>query len=167
VSCDPDLRPASIPHPVLDAVYRHALDSDPEECCGLLTGWPAAGPARRFAEAHPCRNEMDLRHQEDPVAWPRPAREAFYMNELDYLAVEREAERQGRVVTGVYHSHVDAGAYFSALDQEYARSPFFPFPDADHLVVAIGERRVLEVALFRWLAAEGRFRGRRVVPATP
>jgi proteasome lid subunit RPN8/RPN11 len=167
VSCDPELRPASIPLPVLDALYRHALDTHPEECCGLLTGWPEADPARRFVQAHRCRNEMDLRHQEDPLVWPRPAGEAFYMNELDYLAVVQEAERDGRVVTGVYHSHVDAGAYLSCLDQEFARSPLFPFPDADQLVVAVADRRVLEVAAFRWLPAEGRFEGRRVVPAAP
>jgi proteasome lid subunit RPN8/RPN11 len=165
VSCDPHLPPASIPLPVLDALYRHALDAYPEECCGLLTGSPDADPVRRFAQVHACRNEMDLRHREDPLAWPRRAGEAFYMNEIDYLEVEREAERRGHVVTGVYHSHVDVGAHLSALDQEFARNPLFPFPDADQLVVAVADRRVLEVASFRWLPGPGRFDGRRVVPA--
>jgi proteasome lid subunit RPN8/RPN11 len=84
------------------------------------------------------------------------------MNELDYLRVSEEAAPQGRVVTAVYHSHVGAGAYFSELDQEFARQPLFPFPDADHIVLAVFDRRVGELGLFRSDPA-GSFAGRSVV----
>jgi proteasome lid subunit RPN8/RPN11 len=105
---------------------------------------------------------MTRLHRADPVTHPRDGTRAFYMNELDYLRVSEEAAPRGRVVTAVYHSHVGAGAYFSELDQEFARQPLFPFPDADHIVLAVFDRRVSELGLFRADPAGG-FTGRSVV----
>lgn len=84
------------------------------------------------------------------------------MSEVDYLEVVRQAESAGRFVTGIYHSHVDAEAYFSELDQDFASQPLFPFPGAVHFVVSIVEREIRGVGAFRRLSGQGGFEGRAV-----
>ena len=60
---------------------------------------------------------------------------------------------RGERVTCVYHSHVEAGAYFSEMDQDFAGQPLFPFPDADHLVVSVVGAKIVDQAIFRRAAA--------------
>ena len=95
---------------------------------------------------------MDRMHQEDPAAFPRTNRDAFYIDPSELLRAASDAEAAGQRVTAVYHSHVGAGAYFSEMDQRFAGQPGFPFPDADHLVVSVLGRHVEEVGLFRRVA---------------
>ena len=156
------LRPLALAGSVLTQICSHAVETFPEECCGLVTG----GDRERFREVHRCRNEMTLNHRQDPALYPRDGTQAFWMSELDYLAIVKQAEERGDRVTGVYHSHVGVGAYFSELDQEFASQDLFPFPDADHIVVSIVDRVVKELASFRWLPEERRFQGRVVEAQT-
>jgi proteasome lid subunit RPN8/RPN11 len=106
---------------------------------------------------------MTMHHRKDPVEYPRDGSEAFYMNSLDYMMVHDEAEARGAQVTGVYHSHVGVGAYLSGMDLAYAASETFPFPDADHIVVAVFDRKVDSVAFFRKDGEGQSFLGRTVV----
>lgn len=163
VEVNPKLTPVAIPGRLLNEIFTHARESHPEECCGLLTGRSPGS----FEAVHRCRNEMTRLHRRDPVAYPRGGREAFHMSERDYLRVLREAEVAGVRVTGVYHSHVDAGAYFSELDQEFALQDLFPFPEVHHLVVSIIDGVVKDVAAFRWVSEVGRFEGRTLAAETP
>jgi adenylyltransferase/sulfurtransferase len=163
VEVDPKLAPVVIPGRLLNEIYTHALESLPEECCGLLSG---KGPGR-FDAIHRCRNEMTRLHRQDPVAYPRGGERAFHMNEFDYVRVQRDAEAAGARVTGVYHSHVEAGAYFSDDDQESALQELYPFPKVDHIVIAVMDHAVREVAAFRWVPEERRFEGRTLVVEGP
>ncbi len=155
----PGLPPIEINGVLLNELYAHALEAEPEECCGLITGTKAL----RWARAHKCRNDMTRLHESDPVAYPRDGRRAFHMNEMDYMSVESEAQARAEFVTGVYHSHVDAGAgvYFSEMDQSFARQPLFPFPDASHLVLALCDR-VVTTGVFERHPETGFFVGRIV-----
>jgi proteasome lid subunit RPN8/RPN11 len=162
IEVDLELPPVRAPGRVLNELCAHARETWPEECCGLVTGlWPG-----RYETVHRCRNEMTRLHRTDPVAHPRDGRRAFYMSELDYLRVRDEAEAQGQCVTAVYHSHVGAGAYFSELDQRFADQPLFPFPQADHIVIALVEHKVQGLALFR-RARQGRFVGHALLVGEP
>jgi [CysO sulfur-carrier protein]-S-L-cysteine hydrolase len=134
-----------MPTAALNEVFAHAREADPEECCGLISGTDDA-PYRYVIR---CRNDMTLHHRRDPASYPRDGRQGFYMNEQDYLRAEDDAEARGEHITCVYHSHVEAGAYFSEMDQDFAGQPLFPFPDADHLVVAVIGGKVVDQALFR------------------
>ena len=96
--------------------------------------------------------------QRDPETYPRDGTQGFYMNEQDYLRADDEASARGERVTCVYHSHVECGAYFSEMDQDFALQELFPFPDADHLVVAVIGGKVVEQALFRREPGVGRLR---------
>ena len=155
------LPPVTMSARLLNALCEHARETHPEECCGLLAG---AAPGE-FAWARRCRNEMTRLHRRDPASHPRDGTRAFHMNEADTLRVVEEAEAKGQLVTGVYHSHADAGPYFSELDQEFARQPGFPFPEAQHIVISVIEGVVGEAAVFRRTELGAGFEGRLLVGA--
>jgi proteasome lid subunit RPN8/RPN11 len=159
VGVDESRASVELPRRILNELYAHALETLPEECCGLIVG----EDGDRYQNLVRCRNEMTLRHEEDPVAYPRDGCEAFLMSPLDYMRVHDEAEANGTQVTAVYHSHVGVGAYLSAMDLEYAESDLFPFPNADHIVVAVSDRKVDSVAFFRQEKESRLFSGRTVV----
>jgi proteasome lid subunit RPN8/RPN11 len=162
IEVDRALPPVVIDGRVLNEMCAHALETWPEECCGLLTGKTKGS----HGAVHRCRNDMTLLHRSDPTRHPRDGRGAFHMNEGDALRACRDAESAGERVTAVYHSHVGARACFSELDQEFASHEVFPFPDADHIVIALAERRVRELALFRREGTRG-FVGRAVAAGSP
>jgi proteasome lid subunit RPN8/RPN11 len=152
-----------MPARLLNALREHARETHPEECCGLLLG-PEPGAHRDFRR---CRNDMTRLHQQDPVTYPRDGRQAFHMSESDYLRVLNEADERGWCVTAVVHSHADAAAYFSELDQRFATQPGFPFPSADHVVVSVVDGLVKEAAVFRATAEAPGFEGRLLVSEAP
>jgi len=157
---DETLPSIKVPRYILNELYSHALETLPEECCGLIVGTDQ----NRFRRFVRCRNEMTLQHRKDPVAFPRDGRRAFLMNGLDYMRVIDEAEECGEIVTAVYHSHIDAGAYLSAMDREYAESTLFPFPGADQVVVSVVDGNVDSVAFFRHDDPACDFFGHTIVP---
>jgi proteasome lid subunit RPN8/RPN11 len=159
IDVDEALPSVEIPRPTLNGLYAHAIETLPEECCGLIIGTDED----RFRRLVRCRNEMTMHHRQDPVEYPRDGSEAFYMNSLDYMMAHEEAEARGAQVTAVYHSHVGVGAYLSGMDLAYAVSASFPFPKADHIVVAVFDRKVDSVAFFRKDGEGESFFGRTVV----
>jgi proteasome lid subunit RPN8/RPN11 len=161
VDVDASLSPIALPGRILNELCAHALETLPEECCGLILGRAEA----RYGRLVRCRNEMTRRHLADPLTHPRDGREAFWMNEADYLHAQALAEAAGDQVTAVYHSHVDVGAYLSELDLEYAEHALFPFPTADQIVIAVHERRVVELGLYQREGASKPFTGRSVASA--
>jgi proteasome lid subunit RPN8/RPN11 len=163
VDVDASLLPLAIPGRILNELCAHALETLPEECCGLILG-KAGAP---FGQLVRCRNEMTRRHLADPVAHPHDGRAGFWMNERDYLHAQELGQAAGDIVTAVYHSHVGVGAYLSELDLEYAEHPLFPFPDAHQIVIAVDERRVVGLGLFSREAVGKPFSGRSLVSGGP
>ncbi len=133
-----------LPSDLLNELCRHALDVAPEECCGLLVssgGLEAARPVR-------ITNIMTRMHVADPSSFPRDARHAYYMSEVEYLRALGEAETRDERVTAIYHSHFGQGCYLSRDDLAFASHPLFPFPDADQIVISLLDGKVEEVGLF-------------------
>ena len=161
VEVDETLPSVEVPRRILNELYSHALETLPEECCGLIVG----GDEKPFEELVRCRNEMTLRHKEEPLEFPRDGSSAFFMNPLDYMRVHEAAEARGRRVTAVYHSHVGVGAYLSEMDLAHAASELFPFPGAGHIVVAVVDQKIDSVAFFSQDPEEGTFSGRTIVSA--
>lgn len=95
-------------------VEAHAVECYPDECCGLMTG--PASEARLVDEVRREVNEADKYHALDPVTFPRTARTYFKLNELRASRAFDAGRAAGRPVKVIYHSHCDAGAYFSAED---------------------------------------------------
>ena len=122
----------------------HALDAVPEECCGLITG----RSGEPFVRLSRISNVMNKMHLSDPRQYPLDATVGYYMAETEYLNAMLQAEERGEFVTGVYHSHLNAGAYLSDEDRAYAENPLFPFPGALQIVLSVSGGRIKEVACF-------------------
>lgn len=162
---DPALEPVEISCHILHQIEQEARNSHPEECCGLLSG----DEILRFRRLHPCINEMTALHRSSPATYPTDGRSAFHIPPLAYARIEEEVRRLGERITAVYHSHVGARAYFSSVDLAFASRPDFPFPEADHIVIAVADGVVCreERALYRRAFRGGPFRGHplRALPA--
>ncbi len=162
VEVDENLEPILIPGRILNELCAHALESLPEECCGLITG----DDDQRYREVARCRDDMTEQHRLDPITYPRTGVNAFFMNPHDYLQAQQRASENGDRVTAVYHSHVGAGAYLSEMDLEYAENDFFPFPESDQLVVAVLDSKVSGIGLFRRAGINAPFLGRTIITET-
>jgi proteasome lid subunit RPN8/RPN11 len=100
----------------LDAVAADALAgyAKDEEACGYLSG-PAAD-ALLCDEHVRLVNIANKLHALDPEQYFRTARTFFSFNEKKFDDAVRASASNGRPVKVLYHSHLDAGAYFSPTD---------------------------------------------------
>lgn len=148
--------PVSIPLHFLEQIRRQAERDYPNETCGILVG--PVGEREKITGTYPCRNVQDDYHARDPVSFPRTARTAYFIEPADLLRIERENRQRGCEIRVIYHSHVDAGAYFSEEDQRIALSEGKPaYPSVSYLVVSVREGKSLEAAVFEWDEARKTF----------
>lgn len=136
----------------LEAIRDHTVAEYPREACGVIL---VCGDERRLLR---CRNDQDVLHARDPATYPRDAHTAYHIADSDRLAMIK-LENEGFVTAVIYHSHVDAGAYFSPTDKRQALLNDDPmYPDTTYVVVSIVSRRVEAVNAFRWDATARDFR---------
>jgi [CysO sulfur-carrier protein]-S-L-cysteine hydrolase len=134
-----------------EAIRAQAVEEYPFESCGVIL---ARGDERRLLR---CRNAQNELHARDPVRHPRDARTAYYIDPADLLRIGR-LEGDGFGVAVIYHSHVDAGAYFSETDRRQAVVGGEPaYPGAVYVVTSVVRGAVEAVAAFRWDAARRDF----------
>ncbi len=130
----------------LAALKRQAVAEYPNECCGVIL---VRGTERKHM---PCRNVQDQMHARDPVSFPRTARNAYYMDPLDALRLNRLVD-EGFAFAVIYHSHPNAGAYFSETDRGQALIKGEPaYPGAVYVVLSVVGREVRALAAYRWNA---------------
>lgn len=135
----------------LEAIRAQAVEEYPQEACGVVL---VRGTERRLLR---CRNAQNDLHAKDPARYPRDARTAYYIDPRDLLRIG-DLERQGFAVAVIYHSHVDAGAYFSETDRRQALVGSEPaYPDATYLVTSVVAGRAEASAAFRWSAEQRDF----------
>lgn len=131
-----------------DVVARIAAlcEADPaREVCGFVV--------RRGAqlEVVPVPNVADRYHAVDPERFPRTSRESYLMDPKAQLSLQREIDAQGGEIVAVWHSHVEAGAYFSAKDRADAVvDGVQTVPGAEYLVLGLRGGRVVEAKRFQW-----------------
>jgi proteasome lid subunit RPN8/RPN11/molybdopterin converting factor small subunit len=127
-----------------DAIRAQAAQEYPFESCGVIL---TRGADRRLLR---CRNAQNELHGRDPQRYPRDARTAYYIDPKDLLRIG-DLEREGFGVAVIYHSHVDAGAYFSETDKRQALVGGEPaYPSAVYVVTSVVAGRVDAMAAFRW-----------------
>ena len=128
---------------VTAVVVRHARETAPDECCGLLLG-PIVASSRfgrtvaDVVDASPARNIAD-----DPTS-------RFFIDPADHFSAIRTARGRGLEVVGFYHSHPHSPAEPSARDLAE-----FSYPGHLYLIVSLAADRP-EVGLFRF--ESGNFR---------
>jgi proteasome lid subunit RPN8/RPN11 len=94
-----------------DALLRYEND---EEACGYLRG--PSDDVLYCDETVPLENLANKLHKLDPETYFRTARTFFAFNEKKFDDAVRSSREAGRPVKVLYHSHLDAGAYFSPTD---------------------------------------------------
>ena len=136
---------------VLREIEQHALTTFPKECCGFLVGPSDDIPLLDEAIAEV--NEADKYHAIDPETFPRTAETYFKINELRASRTFDRGAKSGRPVKVIYHSHCNAGPYFSAEDAAtFARDNTLMWPCA-FVVVSVVDGALAGRKL--WVHAEG------------
>ena len=138
----------------LRAICAQAEREYPNECCGIVM---TCGDERRLLQF---RNVQDEMHRLDPKRFPRTAQKAYYVGLDDHKRIE-ELSGLGFATAVIYHSHPDAGAYFSPMDRDQA-APMTPtstaparrtplWPGVTYVVVSVMGGEAVEVAEFQWV----------------
>ena len=136
----------------LEVMRQHASEEYPAECCGLLTD------GSNGIQVHPCENIQDSLHAKDPGSYPRNSRIAYYIDPQKLLEIVKEAEATGGALLGIYHSHVDTEAYFSAEDKERAMVWDEPaYPGVAYVVFSVYKSEVAGYKCFMWSEGERDF----------
>jgi proteasome lid subunit RPN8/RPN11 len=89
---------------LLEQLRQHGEETYPHECCGVLVGeFEEAG--RTVKSVARCGNTRTDSPQN-----------RYHISPVDLFRIHREAELQGRVLVGFYHSHPDHPAMWSSTD---------------------------------------------------
>lgn len=125
----------------------------PNECCGVILVKDGPPEERVLRE---CRNVQDEWHRREPDRYPRTARTAYNIGPDDLMAIDRLVAKGYRPI--IYHSHIDAAAYFSPTDRDRALWQGRPlYPEATYLVLSVMQGEVVAAAAFRWDPGEEDF----------
>lgn len=137
---------------IVEIIFRHALETYPCECCGIITG------DENFQTVHKCENIQNRLHGEDPQRYPRDARTAYTIDRKDFDDIIMSARIEGKEIIAFYHSHPEHEAYFS--EEDVAAQTVFgepEFPDASHIVVSVLNRQIHDMKCFMWDAEKRHF----------
>jgi proteasome lid subunit RPN8/RPN11 len=119
----------------------------PYECCGVVLVRDSSPPERML---FPCRNVQNELHAKDPETHPRDVRTAYSISSQDLLKIGR-MESDGWTLRVIYHSHINAGAYFSETDTRNALLGGEPsYPGATYVVLSVVEGKMVETNAFSW-----------------
>ena len=117
-----------IPAEIRDAMVQHALEENPNECCGILAG--AGG--------------IVLHHYRITNTQRSPYR--YEMDGLEVHLTEREVEENGWEFLAFYHSHTHSPAYPSSTDIRLAAN----WPDPYYLIISLMAKPDDEQPSRRW-----------------
>jgi proteasome lid subunit RPN8/RPN11 len=119
---------------LLDRMLAHASLTYPEECCGLMIGEFRQGTAMKkvtFSRAVVNVFEKSERYHR------------YTIDPREYVSIENEAEKSGKEVVGIYHSHPNASPRPSQYDHNDA------WPTLSYVVIEVRERKPIDVASWR------------------
>ncbi|MFQ5861354.1 MAG: M67 family metallopeptidase [Dehalococcoidia bacterium] len=114
-----------------EEMVRHALEDDPNECCGFL--------AAKDGSVVKLYRMTNVEHS--PYRYNMDSRELY--------RVYREIEDNGWELLVIYHSHTHSQAYPSATDVRLAT-----WPEAFYLVISLEDKENPVVRAFRIVEGE-------------
>ena len=136
----------TIARAVLDDIEAHALACYPSECCGFASG--PADQALVVDTSQREENEADKYHKLDPETFPRTSTTYFKINELRAAKAFDAGDGNGRPIKVIYHSHCDAGTYFSKEDANtFASNRQLMWPCA-FIVVSVQDGKIADRKLW-------------------
>lgn len=135
----------ALTHKAWEEISRHAVESFPEECCGVILH------DGKSEEVIRCRNIQNTLHALDPESYPRDATIAYAMDPKELDSIIHRAELACSGVKAFYHSHPNHEAYFSEEDKLFA-TPFGEptYPESAQIVISIYDRVVKRIAAYAW-----------------
>ncbi len=146
------MSPLTIERATLDAMFAHARETHPDECCGAVVHRDGRDVVLRFT------NVQDELHAKDPVAYPRTAATAYTPRDAELFAAQRAGEAPGARLLVFYHSHAINGSYFSDEDRKKATEPWDEPNYPDVIYVVVSDARVRgEARAFCWDEASRAF----------
>ncbi|MDW8146978.1 MAG: M67 family metallopeptidase [Roseiflexaceae bacterium] len=104
-----------LPDHIRSAIARHAEETYPNECVGLLLG-RIDSTRTEVEDVFPAPNRWTAEVGLTPVNAEHSLRDRFYLDPRDYLRAERLARQRNLDVVGCYHSHPDHPAVPSPRD---------------------------------------------------
>jgi proteasome lid subunit RPN8/RPN11 len=107
---------------LLHQIHRHLESGYPNEACGVMLG--KGGVITEIVSANNERTDS--------------ARNRYLINPLAYMKIEREANKRGMDVLGIYHSHPDVAARPSQFDLDHA------WPNFSYLIVSVVKGKAVE-----------------------
>ena len=130
----------------LEEISRHARETFPEECCGVILYNGRTDEVRR------CANIQNRLHALDSETYPRNATIAYAMDFKELESIVQETVSTNSTIKAFYHSHPGHAAYFSEEDKGFA-TPFGEptYPDCAQVVISIYDREVREICAFAWV----------------
>jgi len=121
-----------LPKRIMNQIGRHALQSYPFECCGLLAGH--IREHKRVEACYPLTNTC------------RGIKSRYDIDPREYLETDKLAQAQGLQIIGIYHSHPDNPARPSDYDLRHA------WPAYSYLIVSVREGLIADAK--SWMLAE-------------
>jgi proteasome lid subunit RPN8/RPN11 len=107
---------------LLHQIHQHLESGYPNEACGVMLG--KNGVITEIACADNQRTDS--------------ARNRYLIDPLMYMKIERDADKRGMDVLGIYHSHPDVAAKPSQFDIDHA------WPNFSYLIVSVVEGKAVE-----------------------
>lgn len=132
------------------AIARHGERTYPDEGCGVLIG-QHGGDAIQVADVMTVDNAREDSQHNRYIIAPE-----------DVLNAERQAEAQGLVLVGFFHSHPDAPAEPSAYDLEHAS-----WPGLAYVIQSVREGHAQELRAWELSPDRTRFEERHVSQPEP
>lgn len=155
---DPTLAAVPLSSEIVHEVFQHARECYPEEACGLLLG-PPGGPPLRIERCTNVQSRRKLSGESE-----LDARHGYWMDEKELVRALRRADEEGNTLLIIYHSHVDAEAYFSHADLVSALGPDGTplYPGVGQLVLSVYDDGVRDAGCFLWSEEAGGYSGHAV-----
>ncbi len=145
----------------LDQMVEHAIRGYPNEACGLLLGIKGKDSVDEFVAM---KNIYDVMHAKDSETYPRTAKTAYLIDPREQQALFDAAEKNGREVKAIFHSHTDHDAYFSEEDRLVAAPWGEPmFPGVSYVVASIWDGTLKALNEFYWDASINGFQEHKII----
>ena len=119
---------------LLAQIHAHLESSYPYEACGVMLG--EGGVITEVVSADNERTRL-------PRSSGDSARNRYLIDPLIYMKIERDADKRGLQLLGIYHSHPDVAARPSQFDLDHA------WPDFSYLIVSICQGKAVESKSWR------------------
>ena len=119
----------TFPRAVIDDLITHALEENPNECCGVIAGVDSTA-VRGYRITNTAKSAF-----------------RYLMDPQEFLNADRDAERRGRGLSVFYHSHTHSSPYPSPTDVRMALES--GWLDPFYLLVSLEDKQVPEVRLYR------------------